>query len=125
MYNHCSYSGGTYTALVQSIITDYCDTARTVGNWTETSIATRANLIYKDNDVTALRSNSCDPIDAALVLAAKDKLDIAKIKSAGAIMYFHTVTDDDLALILEIVDYAIAEGFDICTIDELHTKMTT
>jgi hypothetical protein len=84
----------------------------------------RGNLIYKDNDITALMANSCDPVDESVVIAAKNKLDQAKLKSAGVIIYFHGVTDEDVILLEEIIDYAIGLDFDIVTIDGLYEKIT-
>lgn len=124
MFNHCSYQSGYYNALVQSIIGDYCDTARGVMNYNDSPVlANRGGLIYKDSDPTWIPSITCDPITDDVVAGTKLLLDKAKIKSAGITIYFHGITPADFAKILEIVDYAIAQGFDIVGIDDLYAKM--
>jgi hypothetical protein len=126
MFNHCAYGGGYHNALVDGIIPDYVDTARSITGWDVTPNTTnRGGLIYKDNDPYQLLGTNADPIDAEKVAGIKTVIDKAKVKSAGVIIYFHAVTDADVVLLAEIVDYAIAQGFDICTIDELYTAMTT
>lgn len=125
VFNHVAYQGGNSDANIRAVMPEFADTGRSVMNYNTLPSATnRGGMIYKDNDMYQLPAISCDPIDATVTAGIINLLDICKIKSAGMIIYMHTLTDADIVFIAQLVDYAISKGFTITTMDGLYAKLS-
>ena len=124
MFNHCSYQAGYFNALIKSIMPDYVSTGRATMHWDATATTTnRGGLIYKDSDAFELYGIYSDYGEEDTE-GLKFKIDQAKKKTAGIIIYIHSVTTEQAATIMEVIDYAISQGFDVVSIDGLYAKMT-
>ncbi len=126
-FNHIAWDQGTFTDWSKLAAADYVDTARTtLANDASPTVTNVGGLIYKDTiDRYAMYGISTDPIDATGVTNIKKFIDIAKIKSAGVIIYFHdNISAENVPLYRQIIDYAIAQGFTITDIPGLYAAMT-
>lgn len=120
-FEHIAYTGGSYDATVLLVVADYCDTGRTVGSVATANTANRGWLMYKDDpNYYALRSMHLNWAEPDIVNLCKGKIDDARIKKAAASFYVHEVTDANIEVLREILQYAIDTGVDIITHDETH-----
>ncbi len=117
---HTFYPGGGYNDNVKTWISGYRVSARTIEG---------SNKIFRKNDKYVLPGGGIDDIDGAGITALKAKMDNAILWKSALVVYCHGITVAGGAFSVskvnmeEIIDYAIANGMDIITWDEMYNLM--